>query len=424
MPKWQHMLISRQAMESYSVRFFRWIPVVLLGLVTPGLRAASTASTGAAADWEVVRHEGRDYVTVESLARFYDFPAKVPPVSAMMAASPTTPLTKKLLLQNGKHEIEFTVGQRLAVIDGVNQWLGFPVTVEGDKLIISRLDLVKTIEPSLRPELITGLGPVTTVVLDAGHGGHDKGAVCIFGNEKDFALDVCARARRLLEAKGLKVIMTRTDDTFIPLEERPSVANVTPHSIFVAIHFNDSLANQEASGFEIYSITPQGEPSTQDKGLALHDLRAEPGNVTDAQSLALSESIYHSLLGNIPQVDRGVKHARFAVVRLAQVPAVLIEGGFVSSSTEARQIATPAYRQELAEAVVNGIEGFKTLAEHKIPPKLVAEWRHATAPALQTSPIVQTGPPVPPQTHTPAAPDASAPDASAPEKEVGTSLTQ
>ena len=78
------------------------------------------------------------------------------------------------------------------------------------------------------------------------------------------------------------------------------------------------------------------------------------------------------------KVDRGVKHARFAVIRLAQVPAVLIEGGFVSSDTEARQIATPAYRQELAEAIVTGIEGFKTLAEHKIPPKLVAEYRHET----------------------------------------------
>jgi N-acetylmuramoyl-L-alanine amidase len=386
----QDRLISGQLMERYRVicKPSRWMLALwgLLGLLAP------TIQTARAGDWDVVRHEGRDYITIESLARFYDFPAKVPPVSQLMPASPTTPLTKKLLLENGKHQIEFTLGDRLAVIDGVNQWLGFPVTAEGDKMILSRIDLSKVIEPSLRPELITGLGPVNTVVLDAGHGGHDKGAVCIFGNEKDFALDVCVRARKLLEATGLKVVMTRSDDTFIPLEQRPMVANTTPHSIFVAIHFNDSLANPSASGFEIYSITPQGEASTADNALSLRDLHAEPGNVTDTQSLALSESIYNSLLGNIPQVDRGVKHARFAVIRLAQVPAVLIEGGFVSSSTEARQIATPAYRQELAVAVVNGIEGFKTLAEHKIPPKLVAEWRHETAPASQTAPIVQTGP--------------------------------
>jgi N-acetylmuramoyl-L-alanine amidase len=395
-------LISRRAMGSYSVRsrFLRRVCPSLLLLVSTALHSAR------AGDWEVLRHEGRDYVSVQSLARFYDFPENVPPVSQMPPASPTEPLAKKILLDNGKHQIEFTLDSRLAVIDGVNQWLGFPVAAEDDKLIVSRIDLSKTIEPSLRPELISGLNPVDTVVLDAGHGGHDKGAVCIFGSEKDFALDVCFRARKLLEAEGLKVIMTRSDDTFIPLEERPTVANVTPNSIFVAMHFNDA-GNPDASGFEIYSITPRGEPSTSDNTLALHDLSPEPGNVTDVPSLALSESIYHSLLGNIPQVDRGVKHARFAVIRLAQVPAVLIEGGFVSSDTEAREIATPAYRQQLAEAIVTGIEGFKTLAEHKIPPKLLSAYRHQTVPSLQTAPVVFTN-------AAPALPDASAPEKEAP----------
>jgi N-acetylmuramoyl-L-alanine amidase len=313
----------------------------------------------------------------------------------MLGHSPSEPLTRTLLLDNGKHQIQFILGSRLAIIDGVNQWLGFPVAVENDKLLLSRLDLSKTIEPSLRPELIPGLNPVNTVVLDPGHGGHDKGAVCIFGSEKDFALDVCFRARKLLESKGIRVIMTRTDDTFIPLEQRPVVANATPNSIFVAMHFNDA-GNPDASGFEIYSITPRGEPSTADNTLALHDLAPEPGNVTDVPSLALSESIYHSLLGNIPQVDRGVKHARFAVIRLAQVPAVLIEGGFVSSSAEARQIATPAYRQQLADAIATGIESFKTLAEHKIPPKLLAAYRHETSPSLQTAPVVITNAPTAP----------------------------
>jgi len=393
-----HQLISLRSVGSYRV--YRGFPLRLLALLSLLLPAFRSSRAG---DWDLVRHDGRDYVTIQSLARFYGFPDKIPPVSQLISASPSAPLTKTLLLDNGKHRIEFTLDDRMAVIDGVNQYMGFPVAAEGDKLILSRLDLAKVIEPSLRPEFIPGLGPVNTVVLDPGHGGHDKGAVCIFGNEKDFALDVCFRARKLLEAKGIKVIMTRSDDTFIPLEQRPVAANLTPHSIFVAMHFNDALANPDASGFEIYSITPQGEPSTADNSLALHDLHFEPGNVTDTQSLALSQSIYYSMLGNVPQVDRGIKHARFAVIRLAQVPAVLIEGGFVSSTTEARQIATPAYRQLLAEAIVNGITGFKTLAEHKIPPKLLAAYRHETGPTLQTSPIVQTGSPTV-ITNAPAAP--------------------
>jgi N-acetylmuramoyl-L-alanine amidase len=384
-----HKLISPSAMESYPVdrSFARWFLALLL------LLSLTPAHCAHAGDWEVIRHEGREYVTLQSLAKFYGFSDKIPPASALIADGPTASVSRSLLLDNSKHQLLVTLGDRLAVIDGVNQYLGFPISAEQDKLIISRLDLAKVIEPSLRPEFIPGLGPVNTIVLDPGHGGHDKGAVCIFGDEKDFALDVCLRARKLLQSKGLNVIMTRTDDTFIPLEQRPVAANRTPHSIFVAIHFNDALANPYASGFEIYSITPQGEPSTADENLSLRDLHAEPGNITDTQSLALSESIYHSMLGNIPQLDRGVKHARFAVIRLAQVPAVLIEGGFVSSSTEARQIATPAYRQQLAEAIVTGITGFKTLAEHHVPPKLLTAYRRDTTPTLPTSPIVQTGAP-------------------------------
>ena len=374
-------------MESYPVLtpLLRRLPGVFATAFLASLFAAIPARAG---DWEVVRHGGMDYVTVQSLAQFYGFAGAVAPVSQMQATNPLAPQTKKLLLDNGKHQIELTLNDRLAVIDGVNQWLGFPVAAEGDKLVISRLDLVKVIEPTLRPEMISGLGPVNTVVLDPGHGGHDKGAVCIFGDEKDFALDVCMRLRKILQAKGLNVVMTRSDDTFIPLEQRPAPANNTPNSVFVAIHFNDAIANPNATGYEIYSITPQGEPSTADEGVALHDLRQEPGNVTDVQSLALSTSIYHSMLGNVPEFDRGVKHARFAVIRLAKVPAVLIEGGFVSSGAEARRIATPAYRQSLADAIANGITGFKTLAEHKIPPKLLMAYR--ASPPPQIAPIVQT----------------------------------
>jgi len=405
MQKTQQGLIYPAPMGSYGVMFLR--PVAVFLCVALGLAACPQGAR--AGDWEVVTHEGRQYVTVASMADFYGFPGKIPAVSEMGAGNGADPAAKNLLLDNGKHQVVLRLGSRLAVIDGVNQWLGFPVTEDGDRLIVSRLDLTKAIEPSLRPEFITGMGPVDTVVLDPGHGGHDKGAVCIFGNEKDFALDVCLRARKLLEGQGLKVKMTRTDDTFIPLEERPAVANGTPNSIFVAIHFNDSMENPLASGFEIYSITPQGEASTADNTLALHDLRAEPGNVTDTRSLALGESIYNALLGNIPQADRGVKHARFAVLRLAQEPAVLIEGGFVSSDMEAREIATPAYRQELAEAVVAGIVGYKGLAEHRVPPKLLAAYRNEPGPGVGTSPVVVTNAP-------PA--DASAPSA---EKEPASS---
>ena len=188
----------------------------------------------------------------------------------------------------------------------MRQWLSFPVEEVNDQLVISRLDLAKTIEPMLRPEMIAGLHPVDTVVLDPGHGGHDKGAVSIFGNEKDFALDVCERAKALLESKGLKVVMTRSSDVFIPLEQRPRVANAIPNSIFIAMHFNSAPGNSDANGFEIFSLTPRGAPSMDETFLSSRDLSNQPGNADDAASSALSASIYHAMLGNIPQFDRGI----------------------------------------------------------------------------------------------------------------------
>ena len=346
----------------------------------------------AGSDWQVVRVEGRDYVPLDNLAKFYGFPNPIPLASQITPASPLEPLTKKLRLENARQQIELTLGSREIVINGVRQWLAFPIAVQDDKPLISRLDLAKAVEPNLRPEMISGMGPVQTVVLDPGHGGHDKGATSVFGSEKDFALDVCERAKTLLEAKGLKVVMTRAADVFIPLEQRPAVANHIPNSIFVAVHFNDALANPLASGFEIYSVTPRGAPSTADANLSTRDLRNEPGNVVDVPSLALSMSIYHSMLGNIPEFDRGIKRARFAVIRLSTVPAVLIEGGFVSSSNEARLIAMPAWRQRLAESIVTGLENYKALAEHHVPPKTVADYRR-TSPAnvsMQQTPTVVT----------------------------------
>jgi N-acetylmuramoyl-L-alanine amidase len=388
-------------MGKSGMTLLRWVRIAaMLALFV----ASGALTLRAAVDWQIVRYEGRDYLSVESIAKFYGFPTAVPPASQIGPVSPQEPLTKKLTLDNGRQQIEITLNSREIMVNGVRQWLAFPVAVVDDKLVMSRLDLAKTIEPSLRPEMIADLKPIETVVLDAGHGGHDKGAVSIFGNEKDFALDTCLRAKKLLEAKGLKVLLTRDADVFIPLQERPVMANRIPNSIFVAVHFNDAIANPMASGFEIYSITPRGGPSTTDDFLTTRDLRNEPGNAVDVPSLALASSVYHSMVGNIPQVDRGIKHARFAVIRLATVPAVLIEGGFVSSSTEARQIATPAWRQKLAESIVSGIEGYKALAEHRVPPKVVADYRRSVPANMtaQAGPTVVTNAPsvevVPPKT--------------------------
>jgi N-acetylmuramoyl-L-alanine amidase len=155
-------------------------------------------------------------------------------------------------------------------------------------------------------------------------------------------------------------------------------------SIFVSIHFNASSVNNAARGFEIFSMAPRGAPATNDAIFSMRDMREEPGNAHELQSSALAASIYHSLLGQVPTIDRGLKHARFAVLRLSTVPAVLVECGFVSNGPESTLIGSPAWRERVAEAVVEGISEYKSLAELKQRPKAIAEYRRA-ATAGETS---------------------------------------
>jgi N-acetylmuramoyl-L-alanine amidase len=371
-----------------------------------------------AAEWNLVRVESREYVTLDNIAEFYGFPkpppvdltghftpaapekpatpapvtaVKTAPVTAVEANAdepspisskdppPAVALSKTITLDSGKAQLEVTVGLREAQINGVKHWLAFPVVLHDGQVLVSRLDLSRIIEPSLRPELIEGMTPVTTVVLDPGHGGHDHGAISKFGFEKDFALDVALRARQLLESEGYKVVMTRATDVFIPLDQRPAVANNIPNSIFVSIHFNSSSTNADARGFEIFSIAPRGAPSTNDSVPRERDLREEPGNAVDMPSGALAGSVFHALLGHVPMVDRGVKHARFAVLRLCTQPAVLIECGFVSNNAESTLISSSAWRAHVADAIVDGVVNYRELAERKTRPKVIADYRRAAA---------------------------------------------
>jgi N-acetylmuramoyl-L-alanine amidase len=272
-----------------------------------------------------------------------------------------------------------TVGLRECQINGVKHWLAFPAHLHEGQVFLTRLDLSKIIEPRMRPELIPGLQPFTTVVLDPGHGGHDRGAISKFGYEKDFALDVALRVRPLLEKQGYKVVLTRSTDVFIPLDKRPAVANHIAGSIFVSIHFNSSTSNADARGFEIFSMAPRGAPATNDSRPKERDLRAEAGNAQELPSGALAGSVYHALLGHVPMVDRGIKHARFAVLRHSTVPAILVECGFVSNKAESTLISSSAWRSSVAEAIVDGVENYKMLAETKSRPKVIADYRRAAA---------------------------------------------
>jgi N-acetylmuramoyl-L-alanine amidase len=316
----------------------------------------------AAVDWQVIKVNGRDFLSVDNIARFYGFP------------SPVTD-GKIVKLSNDKNTMQFRVDSREMLLNGVRNWLSYPAFVHNGKVLVSRIDLAKTLEPQLRPNMIKNLGPVQTIVLDPGHGGFDKGAISNYGYEKDYALDLARLLRPLLQAKGFRVIMTRESDVFVPLELRARIANATQDSIFVSLHFNATDHDPTATGFEIYSLTPRGAPSTYEDWLTQMSINIQNGTEADAASVELSSCIYHSLIGHIGEFDRGIKRARFAVLRLTKIPAVLVEGGFLTERGESRLIAKPEWRKRLADAICTGIDNFRTLAESKKRPLVVADYR-------------------------------------------------
>ena len=326
---------------------------------TPAAKPSPTPNQ----DWQVIKVGPRDYLSADNIAKFYGLIGNVDSIG------------KTVVLNNGRNMLQVTLDSREAIVNGIRNWFCFPVIAHDNKFLVSRIDLAKTIEPQLRPQMIQRSGKVQTIVLDPGHGGFDKGAASAFGNEKTYALDVARQLRPLLQAKGFKVVMTRENDVFIPLEVRARIANATKDSIFVSIHFNATGSNPNATGFEIFSLTPRGAPSTNDDSLALHFVNMQAGSPMEAQSFELAAAVYHSMLGHIQEFDRGIKRARFAVLRHTQIPSVLVEGGFLSEASDSKHIADQAWRKQLAESLCAGIENYRALVEKKQRPMLVAEYR-------------------------------------------------
>ncbi len=215
-----------------------------------------------------------------------------------------------------------------------------------------------------------------TVILDFGHGGKDPGAVSDFVVEKELALQVGLKLKTLLEARGIGVVVTRSDDTFIELQRRSRFAVPSEHNVFVSLHAN-STETAGAEGIEAWIF---GEPQDDSIiGLAVFEngggelgrTRTRQARQTAASidgdllreenlqySTNLAQSIQHELIAETGGVDRGIKQNVFSVLRDARVPAVLVELGFINHPVEGPKLATESYQTQLAEALARGIDGF------------------------------------------------------------------
>ncbi len=198
---------------------------------------------------------------------------------------------------------------------------------------------------------------VIRVILDPGHGGPDGGAV---GNgllEKDLCLEVALDLREELERRGRTVVMTRQDDRFLSLRERIAVANGYWRGFFVSLHFNHG-ESAAAEGIEVFYADPKSAGAAEELAARLGRRRGK-GIVGDSRGWDFATRLQRSLIQSTGAVNRGVKNRPdFAVVRHVVLPAILVEGGFVSNRKEANRLGDPQYRRKLVLGMADGIEEF------------------------------------------------------------------
>jgi N-acetylmuramoyl-L-alanine amidase len=187
-----------------------------------------------------------------------------------------------------------------------------------------------TTAPTTKAVSREGPRPSTTVVIDAGHGGHDRGGIAGQRvDEKTMNLDVAQRLKAVLQSYGYRVVMTRDSDVFIPLGTRVAIANSYRDAIFVCVHFN-ATPRRSASGIETYFYS--------------------------SQSLPLASAIHYYVAGGAPSANRGVRRRGFYVLRRTTIPSVLVECGFLTNPAEAQYALSSAYRQKLALEIAHGIQ--------------------------------------------------------------------
>ena len=170
-----------------------------------------------------------------------------------------------------------------------------------------------------------------TIIVDAGHGGHDTGAPGAFTKEKDDTLDIAKRLAKILSYRGANALLTRSNDTYVTLQGRVDFANSRNADLFISVHMN-SNDNRGSNGTETFFFTPQSQ--------------------------YLAREIHRELLGGTGRKSRGVSQARFFVIRKTAMPSVLLECAFISNPTEEKIASDPAWRERVAQSVTRGVVNY------------------------------------------------------------------
>ncbi|MDD4939117.1 MAG: N-acetylmuramoyl-L-alanine amidase [Candidatus Omnitrophica bacterium] len=292
-------------------------------------------------------------------------------------------LTRTATLTKGSHRINLMPGEKMVLVDGSAFDLRQPVDVHQGALVVpSRFkeqildNLFKARYPKEEASLVLPQ-ELKKVVIDAGHGGKDPGAIGKKGlKEKDVNLDIAKRLAKLLKSEGIEVVMTRSTDNFVSLERRVDVANNSKAGLFISIHSNANRV-RSLKGLEVYYISPANDSKralnfaksssleldrssfAQSPSLNLKTILWDMTHVSNrAESVRLAREICSLTKNNLDTNVIGIKSANFYVLKGAGMPAILVEVGFVSNLNEERLLKNAFYRQQLAETIAQAFKKY------------------------------------------------------------------
>lgn len=331
----------------FPLRRISWaLGLVVLTLCTGSVHGEEDPS------FNTVRVEGRTYVNLSDFSRFYEF------------GQNWTRRGDDIKLKNKYRSFQFHVGNRECFVNGVRMWLNDTPIDSRNSTLLSEVDVRKTLHPVLKAWTIPRR-KVRTIMIDPGHGGEDRGTSGYRGSlEKRLTLDLAARIEKLLREAGFRTLMTRRSDTYVSLEDRSELANSSEVDMFLSIHFNSAKPSREPKGIETYCLTPVGLSSTGSirRRLGMGQSGEETGNQYDANNLLLAYLIHQKIVRNITGIeDRGVKRARFFVIKATECPSVLVESGFLSNPHEEKRILSSAFRDQIASAIAEGVKRYAKL---------------------------------------------------------------
>ena len=283
------------------------------------------------------------------------------------------PISQSVYVARGGSSANGLIGSEVVIFDNERILLSAPIRFENGQIIVSR-DFKEKIIDRLVTKIdrtrLYALRKVRTVVVDAGHGGKDPGAIGPSGvYEKDIVLDIAKKLKKILERKGIKVIMTRDRDEFVSLKDRTVIASKSKADLFISVHAN-AHDKRSINGVEIYTLRDldmfeKNEAQRQENHDALFSqlkMKRNDGELKailadllydfkQAESLQLARNASKKVSHFINAKDLGQKSSRFFVLRNTLIPAVLIETGYLTNPKEEKMLKTDAFRQKVAYAI-------------------------------------------------------------------------